>query len=439
MSQTRNTEPFHSHRILIGSFLIIFIMSGVGYFGFGIFFKPIQEEFNWGRGTTSLAFLGFYLCQAISSPFMGRLTDRYGPKKTIALGGLILSLSLSMLGLTSGLPHFYIAYGIMGLGCSATGMIPISYVISNWFSRNRGTAIGIVSSGMGAGGLILPIVIGTYLIPNFGWRTAYLILVPISFLIVIISQKVIKTNPHEIEYSENIKQSDEAKPSVQRSETWTFNLALKTPIFWLITASFILFALAHVGTMQHLVIHLTDIGFPLAVATTIFSAVNIVSSGGKLLFGYISDRIRAEYCAMAGFISALAATCILITLTPESPLFLVALYISLMGLAIGCWAPITSMLIGTKFGIRYYGNIYGAFSLFFYLGVGSSPTFYGYVYDTTHQYYLAYVSALVFYSVATIFILTLLRLKQTSPSAKLTRKVAERKLPPSGAELARLK
>jgi MFS family permease len=154
----------------------------------------------------------------------------------------------------------------------------------------------------------------------------------------------------------------------------------------------------------------------------IFSAVNITSAVGKLFFGYISDRFKVEYCAMMGFLLGLVGTVVLITVDPSSSIVLVGVYVLAMGLAVGCWAPLTSMIVGTIFGMEHYATIFGTFSLFFYMGTGTSPTFFGIVYDATHQYFLAYVSALVFYSMATVLMLVLLRLKRRSASVKAATK-----------------
>lgn len=99
MSKSGDAKFFYGYWILLAGLLLLFIMSGVGFYAFGVFFKPIQQEFGWGRGVTSVAFTMFYLVQAASSPFIGRLTDHYGPKKIIMLGGLILGLGLAILSL----------------------------------------------------------------------------------------------------------------------------------------------------------------------------------------------------------------------------------------------------------------------------------------------------------------------------------------------------
>ena len=393
-------------------------MSGVGFYAFGVFFKPIQQEFGWGRGVTSVAFTMFYLVQATSSPFIGRFTDRYGPKRIITLGGLMLGLGLAILSLTTDLPHFYIGYAVAGLGCSSVGLIPVSFIISSWFIKGRGTAIGVASSGMGLGGLVLPPIINLYLIPNLGWRTAYQILAASSLLsIIVIAQTVIKKNPLDTSHPENVKSTDETTSSL-RSKEWRLNAALKTPTFWLILSAFVMFQMAQVGTIQHLINHLTDILFPVDVATFILSAVSLTSAGGKLLFGYISDKFDPKFGATLSFLFGFVATAVLITMTPESSLILIGLYILSMGLTVGGWAPLTSVLISRSFGLSHYGAIFGVFSSFQNVSTGVSPTFFGYVYDSTHQYLWAYIASLILYSAASILILALPRPKPSSASPK---------------------
>jgi MFS family permease len=415
---------FYGYWILVAGLFLLLLYSGVGYYAFGIFFKPIQEELNLSRGVISVAFTMFYLVQAISSPFIGRLTDRYGPKKIINLGAFITGLGLTLLSLTTNLPHLYIAYAITGLGCSAMGFIPVSTVISNWFIERRGGALGIAGIGMGMGGLVLAPIIGIFLIPSFGWRTAYQILALLSVILVTVTaQFVIKTSPQEMALHpdgiESSKAVDETRNPSKPSGGWMLNEALKTSTFWLITGAFVMFNMAQVGITQHLVNHLTDIGFPLATATAALSCIGLGNAIGKFLFGYSSNRFAAKYCAAIGFLLGIVATSILITVNSTSPLVFIWVYALIMGLSIGCWVPLTSVLMSSSFGLAHYGAIYGVWSIFHNISVGISPTFFGYVYDSTHGYYWAFTVSLGFYSAATAFILALRRPKpHLTPSDK---------------------
>ncbi len=404
----RKTSFFYGYWISVAGLLLLFLWSGVGFYAFGIFFKPIQEEFNWGRGVTSVAFTMLYLVQAGISPLIGKLTDHYDPKKVIMLGAILTSFGLALLSFTSSLPYFYLAYSVTGLGLSAIGMIPISVVISNWFVRKRGMAIGIAASGVGAGGLILAPVIGAFLIPSFGWRAAYQILAIFSILLITaVVQLVIKTNPDELGLHPDGVPPLETVGENKILQGWGLEATLKTSTFWLIVGAFVVFNVAQVGTIQHLVNYLTDIGFSISTATVTLSYVGLGSTVGKFLFGYASDRLPAKHCTIISFLLTLLATLILILIRPFSSLVVLWAYALIMGLGIGGWAPLQSVLISKSFGLAHYGAIYGVLTLFHNISTGMGPVFFGYLYDVTAGYYLAFIASLILYLTAIVFTLAL--------------------------------
>ncbi|MFH0748592.1 MAG: MFS transporter [Candidatus Bathyarchaeota archaeon] len=396
--------------------------SGVGFYAFGIFFKPIQEEFNWSRGVTSFAFTMLYLVQAVSSPFIGKLTDGFGPKRVIIVGAIITSLGLTLLSLTSSLLFFYSSYAVTGLGLSAIGLIPISSFVSNWFIKKRGLAIGIAASGVGVGGLVLAPIIGDFLIPTFGWRATYQILAIMSGLfILVLAHFVLKPNPHDFGLHPDGEISEtEMKISSfsSLSEGWKLEDALRCSTFWLIVGAFIMFNIGQVGTIQHLVSHLTDIGFPTSIAVSTISLIGLGSTIGKFFFGFISDKLSAKYCTATSFALTLIATIILIVLTPVSHPVLTWVFALMFGLGIGGWAPLASVLTSQNFGLTYYGTIYGIVSLFHNVSTGMGPIFFGYIYDTSKSYDLAFTASLILYSAATVFILVLQRPRLSSIASR---------------------
>jgi len=113
---TEKTRFFYGYWVLASSLIILFISNAAGFYSFGVYFKPVSQEFGWSREVTSIAFLMFSLVQAAASPFIGSLTDRYGPKRILILGAIIMSFGLFLTSLTNGLSLFYAGYTINGLG-----------------------------------------------------------------------------------------------------------------------------------------------------------------------------------------------------------------------------------------------------------------------------------------------------------------------------------
>ena len=93
---------------------------------------------------------------------------------------------------------FYGSYFVIGLGMTAMGFVPATHVISNWFIKRRGFIVGIMSTGIGAGALVLAPIIGSYLIPDFGWRASYLALGLLTWVLIIPTVLlVIKSRPSD--------------------------------------------------------------------------------------------------------------------------------------------------------------------------------------------------------------------------------------------------
>ena len=392
---------FYGYWIVAVTFLCRFIGAGAGIYAFALFFKPLQAEFNWNRGTISWAFFIFMVILGLTSPLIGRMVDRYGARKVISLGAFVAGLGFLWLTSIQNLWSFYAGYVVIGLGMTATGSVSTTKVVSNWFTKRRGTAIGIMAAGIGVGGLALAPLIGAYLIPNFGWRASYLALALLIWVLIIpASLLVIKTRPSDIGLYPDGVEATEAKPTVQAAEGWTLSMALKTSIFWLIAVAFLTTGFNQIGVIQHQVNHFTDIGFPVAAAATALGAVGFSSAIGKLVFGWLCDRMPAKYIAAISFTLQLAAVIVLIMLKSTSPLAIIWLYAMLMGLGVGGWMPTMSMLVSGNFGLASYGTIFGMVSLTQGLGCAFGPLVAGYMFDAMQTYFWVFIIFLVLYMVA---------------------------------------
>jgi MFS family permease len=367
-------------------------------YAFGFFFKPVMNEFNWSRGAVSFAFTTLYLAQGIFQPITGRLTDRYGPRKVILIGAVITGLGFTLLSLTQSLWHYYLLYSIVGIGLAAIGIVPVSLVISNWFSQRRGTALGIATTGVGVGGIVLSPVIGSYLIPTYGWKVSFLGLALISWLILIpITLLVIRDKPGVNSTPDKQGNAGAVELSLPDTGNWSLNMALRTSTFWLIATGFMVSNLSSIGVFQHQVNHFTDIGLATAVAATSMSLVGLGSTFGKISFGLLSDRLRPSYCAAISFI--FQAVAIVVLLYTKSTA-MVWVYAILMGIGMGGWAPLVPQLVSNNFGTSSFGTILGMMRFAQNLGLIVGPLIAGYAYDSMGTYQWIFVIYLALYAAA---------------------------------------
>ncbi|MCK5551874.1 MAG: MFS transporter, partial [Deltaproteobacteria bacterium] len=166
---------YHKWMIVGISFINLAVSYGLN-FSFSIFFVAILEEFRWSRASIAGAFSISTLLLGISSWFVGRLIDRFGPRKILIVGVFILCFSTIASGWIRELWHLYALFGVlMAIGRSGLGWVPHSVLLFSWFVEKRGTMVGIVFSGMGIGILIIG-PISQFLISWYGWRIAYMFL-----------------------------------------------------------------------------------------------------------------------------------------------------------------------------------------------------------------------------------------------------------------------
>ena len=170
----RRSKIYYGWFVILGCALLVFGISG-GQFSFGVFLKPMTEDFGWSRATLSLAFGVTFMLSGLLRPVAGYLADRYSPKTAAVSGALIMGVMLLMLPLIGNLAQLYLVFAIMSIGITlGTGPI-LTKVVSSWFLQRRGVTIGLVNGAASLGGMILVPASATFLV-LFDWREAYLFL-----------------------------------------------------------------------------------------------------------------------------------------------------------------------------------------------------------------------------------------------------------------------
>jgi MFS family permease len=415
MPHAQKPKIFYGYWILIVAFLCLFMFSGCGVGVFSLFVTPLQTDFSWGRGEIMVGFTIYFLLTGLAAPIVGSLVDRYGVKGVISVGALLAGLGFASLSLLQSIWHFYVAQFFIGAGTAAIGQVPASAMVSNWFVKRRGTAIGIMSTGIGVGILILAPLMGGYLIPNFGWRTSYLALALFNWMLIPLALFVVRTKPADmglypdgIEVSEDVTEAEALRLA---SQGLSPKMALGTSAFWLIAVTFFISGFSSLGVIQNQVPHLQDIGFPLATAANALTALGLGSAIGKFTFGWLCDRIKAKYaCAISIVLLAVGAV-ILMNVKPASPLAIIWLCAITLGLGAGGWLPTMSVLTNINFGLKSYGAIFGMISLVQGIGGAFGPLFGGYMYDAMNTYRWAFIIFLASYAIALPAVLSVRRPK----------------------------
>ena len=400
---SKPTKMFYGWWIVILSIFGMMLSVGpVAVYTFGIFVKPLAKSFSSSRGTISLAISILNIAAAISIPLFGFIIDRRGARKVIAIGLTVLGICLYALSrVDPPVWHVLFLYGMIGLIGSGCSPVSFSKIIANWFNRKRGLALGMATTGIGLGGVILPSLC-QYVIEDFGWRQAFLILAIAVLLIVPIIAIFYTNKPDQkglLPYGEKIEDRQIPKMIV---EGMSVKEAMQTRTFWFLYIIYLFIAACALGTLTHLSPLLTDRGFSpkyAAFATSIFGAANII---GRLINGYLIDKFFAPYVASVSLLGA-AIGVGLLWLGGGGVLFSAAF----LGFLIGSEADIMPFLLSRYFGRKHLGALFGFVFSAFTIGVAIGPFLFGTIFDRTHSYQLPLACTFIILLVLTILTLTL--------------------------------
>ena len=390
-------------------FLITALNAGLGFYGFSVLNKPIADEFGWSRGEVTAAFFVFLMVVAAGSPIVGRLVDKRGARQLLFFGTIAMSLALFLLSRTSAIWNFYLLHLCLGIGFVFLGTVPISILLSSWFYRSRGTIQGLAFTGIGIGGLAMAPLIGNYLIPNLGWRNAYLVM---AFLLLVITLPllffVVKNHPRQNvlhPYGQEVAEVPDDYSSKTKGITGlSLKEAMGTLTFWIIVPTSAVYGMSATAAMQNQVSILTEQGFTATSAVAAIGAIGLFSAVGKFLFGYLCDRIGPKYATAISY--ALTAFS-LVTMIQARSMAHLWLYVVLSGLGQGGWAPNLAMLALHYFGLKHYGAVLGAIHLTFWVGAAVGPMIAGFAYDQTGSYRLILwvIAGLCFVSIPLITVI----------------------------------
>ena len=280
--------------VVAGSTLALVVCNGpVVAFTFGLFLKPISQEFGWNRGAMSAASAVAALMIAVVVPFAGMLVDRFGVRRILLPVIVLSSISIAAISLTpASLLVFVTLYAVAGLATAGHGPQPYAKTIAAWFDSRRGLALGIAMAGVGLGIVLVP-QLTRYLIETYGWRSAYVGLGALLFAVAFPAVALLVREP-AVPHG-RLSGDAAAQPGLSVRET------LSGPSgFWTLATAVFLVAMAVNGTIVHVVPILTDRGLSPAVAASMLGAVGLASIAGRLLCGYLADRLFAPRVA-AGF------------------------------------------------------------------------------------------------------------------------------------------
>ncbi len=376
-------------------------VSALPFYTLGVFAKPIIHEFGWSRGQYQSAFLAM-IVGAATAPVVGSLCDRFGVRRIALASTVGFALAFASIGLVTdrSIGTFYGAWLVMAVVAQGTGPLAWTRIIGGWFRTQRGLALGIALMGSGIAGFIAP-PIATALIAGYGWRSTYVILGAAVLLVGWPTLWFLLRDPPAASVDDAMGGAESPSPD----EPVNLRGALGNHRFWIIAASFCIFAFGIAGVISNLIPLLTDRGLAPAQAAAYASTVGLAVISGRVLVGYLMDRLWAP--GVACVVLALpAASCLALAYVPLHGAGTTAA-LTVVGFAAGAEFDIMAFLAARYFGLTHYGKIYGVLYFVFFAGAALAPAAFGRSFDT-HKSYVFILTDVAIAIVVGAFLLLLL-------------------------------
>jgi predicted MFS family arabinose efflux permease len=371
--QDESALAYPGWRVAIASGVGVFVsFASLLVYTFGIFLKPVTEEFGWSREAASLAFGIAAMMIAACSPVLGYLLDRVGARRVILPCVTVFGCAFASLALlTPHLWHLYAIFAILGAVGNGTAHLAYTRAVSTWFDRRRGMALALVMTGGAVGSIVLPPA-AQALIGSLGWRTAFAAL---GAMVLAIGLPVVVPLIRERPGYDRERREGAGGSSVVE--------AMRSRAFWILVVVLFLVSIGQNGAITHLSALLTDRGVSSSDAAIALSLMGAASLVGRLVTGWLLDRFFAPRLAFC--LLALAALGIFI-LSGAHSLMAGSIAAILIGVGMGGEADITPYLLSRYFGLRSFSMLYG-FSWTAYAIAGAiGPVLMGRAFDTSASY-----------------------------------------------------
>jgi MFS family permease len=371
----------HAGQSLVATFVTLGLAYGVWY-AYSVFLVALSAEFHWSRSLVAGAFAVFALVHGVSSPALGWLADRFGPRRVFTGGGALLAAALLVDGAITGPVHLYLAFGILtSLGVTASALVPSVVLIRGWFPRRFGTALGVASAGIGVG-IFAVVPLCQAMIDAVGWRWTFRLLGIVIALWTVPAALALVHDPPPAG-------ADEWTPSREPS----LGAALALGSFWMLAIAQFCGNFVCQMLLVHQVAYLVDRGIPAMAAATVAGLVGLSSVFAKVGSGWASDVLGRRRTFTTGMVIVLASVGLLgvVALRPHLPT--VYAYGVLLGIGYAATVPIMPTVISDVFGGARFGAIFGSLHLANALGGAAGAWIAGSVFDTTGSYTVSFAAA----------------------------------------------
>ena len=404
----KRLKIFYGWRISAAGAGIHFLHSALLLQAFGAYVAVLSEENGWSKTALAAGAALQSLEGALLGPALGWLVDRFGPRLLVHLGVVLLSLGFLLFGLVDTLADFYVAVLVISLGTSLSGYFPFSVALVHWFEKRRARALSIMSLGLAAGGVAVPLV--GWAMQAFGWRETALASSVVVLVLGLPLARVVRRNPAEVgETMDGLPSTPPPEPTSGGSlpaaaRSFSAAQALRTRAFWLLGLGHGFALLVVTAVNVHAISHMKEgLGYSLPQASFVITLMTLSQAAGVLLGAAAGDRWDKRKVAAACMLSHMLG---LLMLTYAVHPLMLGAFAVLHGVAWGLRGPFMQALRADYFGLQAIGMILGLSAVIISVGQVAGPVVAGFFADLTGDYRTGFtILALVAGSGSALFLL----------------------------------
>jgi len=395
-------QIFYGWWIVGACFFIAFYVSSVIFYGFTVFFEPLVKEFGWSYTQVSFASSLRGLEMGILSPLIGALVDRFGSRKLLIAGTITVGSGLILMSATQSLLMFYGAMVLIAFGGGGCTSVVTMTAIAQWFRKNIGKALGIMSAGFGASGLMLPLIV--WLVDACGWRTALVILGLGMWVFGIPLALVVRDSPEQYGcLPDGVSPDDPAVPR-DRGDGAAVKLwdVLRERSLLLLNLAEGLRFMVLASVVIHIMPHLSTMGIGRSTAGIIAAAIPLISIVGRFAFGWLGDLFDKRYVTSVAF-SLMALGVFALNFVHAKP-GLILFFLSFPA-GFGGISVLRGTILREYYDARTFGTRMGVMMGFAAAGGIIGPTLTGWAFDMWGNYRFVWLGFSVLLLLAIVLIL----------------------------------
>ena len=358
---------------------------------FALFFVAVIEEFHWSRGLAAGALTVGSVAWTLSAPVWGHMLDRFGPRVVFPAGASLMAAGFIVSAIAQNVWQYYLGMGLLvGLGFAALPMTSQATVISNWFVRKRGMAMGLAAAGIGAG-IFLVVPATEWLIVGFGWRNAYLVLAGVMVAAVVpLNLFFQRRRPQDLgllpDFGATEAPGSAGSLRMRGGGGMTLAEALRSFRFWALALAFVLGALPVHMVLVHQVAAMVDAGFSRELGAWVLSLTGFFTIFTMIGMGTLSDRIGREWAYTIGTVALVGGILLILFLDGMPRFVLIAVYPPLFAVGFGSRQSLYPTVAADIFHGAHFGSIIGALAVCIGTGAGVGPWLAGYLFDVSGSY-----------------------------------------------------